>query len=77
MTKLGMNAAWYENKTVAGTVAVLAFAFASLDVPDTAARFGIALVCALCEAFGGKTYDNAFIALPALASWLHYHGWAA
>ena len=23
-----------------------------------------------------KTYDNAFIAIPALASWLHYHGWS-
>lgn len=75
-TKLGLNAPWYQNKTVVGTVAVMLFAFLSLRVPDSMCRFGIAVTCALCEAFGGKTYDNAFVAVPTLVSWLYFHGWA-
>ena len=66
---------WWQNKTVAGTAAVFAFAWLSLDVPTLPARVGIAIVCAMAEAFGGKTFDNAFIALPALGSWIYYHGW--
>jgi hypothetical protein len=27
------------------------------------------------EALGGKTFDNAVIAVPALASWIYWHGW--
>lgn len=42
----------YENKTVAGTLAVATFAFLSLDIPEVSARLGVAVVCALAEAFG-------------------------
>ena len=69
------NVAWFDNKTVAGTVAVAVFAFLSLDIPVLAPRVGVAIVCALAEAFGGKTYDNAVVAVPALSSYLYYHGW--
>jgi len=74
-SKYGINVTWYENKTVAGTLAVATFAFLSLDIPEVSARLGVAVVCALAEAFGGKTYDNAFVAVPALGSYLYYHGW--
>ena len=74
-SKIGLNRAWYENKTVAGTAAVLAFAFASLSIPAPLPRLGVAALCALAEAFGGKTHDNAAVAVPALGSWIYYHGW--
>ena len=73
----GLNVAWWQNKTVAGTLAVFLVAWASLDAPGApAARLGAAAACAAAEAFGGKTFDNAVIAVPALASWLVFHGWA-
>ena len=72
----GLNAAWHENKTVAGTLAVFAVAFVSLGVPGAAARAGVAAACAAAEAFGGRTFDNAVIAVPALASWVYWNGWA-
>jgi hypothetical protein len=75
-TRQGINTEWWENKTVAGTGAVLAFAYVSLDVPQPLPRLGVAVACALAEAFGGKTFDNAVLAVPALGSWLFYHGWA-
>ena len=59
-----------------GTIAVFIFAFISLDIPDYENRMAVSLVCALAEAFGGKTFDNAFIAIPALGSWIYFHGWA-
>jgi hypothetical protein len=59
-----------------GTVAVFVFAHFSLSIPNTAARVGVACACALAEAFGGKTFDNAIVAMPALGSWLYFHGWA-
>ena len=70
-----VNREWHQNKTIAGTAAVFAFAFISLDVPDLQPRLAIAGVCAAGEALGGRTYDNAVIAVPALLSWVHYHGW--
>jgi hypothetical protein len=76
-SKQGLNRVWWQNKTVAGTLAVFIFAYASLDVPSTplpSPRFLVALACALGEAFGGQTYDNAVIALPAIGSYLFYHG---
>mmetsp|Transcript_20979 Transcript_20979/g.30814 ORF Transcript_20979/g.30814 Transcript_20979/m.30814 type:complete len:203 (+) Transcript_20979:185-793(+) len=76
-TRQGMNKLWWANKTVAGSAAVFVFAFLSLSVDDIPDRLGIAAVCALAEAFGGKTYDNAFIAVPALGSWIYFHGWVA
>ncbi|CAK0847861.1 unnamed protein product [Prorocentrum cordatum] len=68
-TRRGFNRNWYENKSVMGTLAVLLFAFLSLDVPSAAARACLAVVCALAEAFGGKTYDNLAISVPVLGSW--------
>jgi hypothetical protein len=70
-----LNMEWWDNKTVVGTAAVFLFAFISLDVPTFPARVGIAVLCALGEAFGGKTFDNAVIAVPALGSWVYFHGW--
>ena len=43
-----------QNKTVAGSIAVLLAASASLDVPDTATRAAVASLCALAEAFGDR-----------------------
>lgn len=74
-SKQSLNSEWYENKTVVGTAAVFVFAYLSLDIPATVPRIGVALLCALGEALGGKTFDNAVIAVPALTSWLYYHGW--
>jgi len=72
-TRRGINKVWWENKTVAGTIAVFVFAFLSLDVPQLVPRVLLAIVCALAEAFGGKTFDNLVIAVPALAGWAYYH----
>merc|ERR1712086_974951 len=72
-TRRGFNKGWWENKTVAGTIAVFLFAFLSLDVPEVAPRMLIAIACALGEAIGGKTFDNLVIAVPALAGWAYYH----
>jgi hypothetical protein len=74
-TGAGVNAAWFENKTIAGTAAVFAAAFFALDVPGLAPRAAVAAACAAAEAFGGKTFDNAVLAVPALSSWVLYHGW--
>ena len=74
-SKQGVNREWYENKTVVGTAAVFLFAFLSLDIPSVLPRLGVALLCAVGEALGGKTFDNAVIAVPALASWIYWHGW--
>ena len=74
-SRRGFNVEWYENKTVVGTAAVFAFAYLSLDILSAGPRLGVALLCALGEAVGGKTFDNAVIAVPALGSWLYYHGW--
>merc|ERR1740121_1008435 len=73
-TRRGFNRNWYENKSVMGTLAVLLFAFLSLDVPGARERACLAAVCALAEAFGGKTYDNLVISVPVLGSWIYYHG---
>eukprot|EP00913_Durusdinium_trenchii_P018241 g17138.t1 len=43
---------------------------ASLDAPGYA-RAVLAILCALAEAFGGKTFDNAIIAIPVLTGDLH------
>mmetsp|Transcript_48374 Transcript_48374/g.78591 ORF Transcript_48374/g.78591 Transcript_48374/m.78591 type:complete len:202 (+) Transcript_48374:101-706(+) len=72
-SKRGFNYVWWENKTIMGTLAVFVFAFLSLDVPGLAPRAGIAFASALCEAFGGKTFDNAVIAIPVLGGWAYYH----
>jgi hypothetical protein len=74
-SRQGFNSLWYQNKTIVGTAAVFLFAYLSLDIPSVIPRLGVALLCALAEAVGGKTFDNAVIAVPALASWLYYHGW--
>lgn len=76
-SKQNMNMQWWRRKTVMGTLAVFAFAFISLSIPDLLPRFLIAVVCALAEAFGGETFDNAVIAIPALGSYLYYWGFRA
>eukprot|EP00746_Dinoflagellata_sp_MGD_P086695 gnl/MRDRNA2_/MRDRNA2_34337_c0_seq1.p1 gnl/MRDRNA2_/MRDRNA2_34337_c0~~gnl/MRDRNA2_/MRDRNA2_34337_c0_seq1.p1 ORF type:complete len:218 (-),score=28.51 gnl/MRDRNA2_/MRDRNA2_34337_c0_seq1:95-748(-) len=76
-TKRNMNMNWWQNKSVMGTLAVFAFAFLSLSIPETAPRIFVAGVCALAEAFGGQTFDNAVIAVPALGSYVYYHGFRA
>merc|ERR1712012_74703 len=68
-SRRGWNREWWQNKTVAGTLAVFFVAGFSIDVPDNNARFLLATACALAEAFGGKTFDNAVIAIPALCGW--------
>jgi len=56
-----------------GTLAVFVFAFISLDVPGIIPRVFLAVLCAVAEAFGGKTYDNAVIAVPVLGGWWYFH----
>lgn len=73
-SKRGFNRAWWENKTIMGTLAVLVVAYLSLDAP-TYPRVLLAVLCALAGAFGGKTFDNAIIAIPALGGWVYFHGW--
>lgn len=72
-SRRGFNMIWYQNKTVMGTAAVFVFAMLSLDVPWTLPRVLFAAICALAEAFGGKTADNAVISVPVIGSWLYYH----
>eukprot|EP00808_Paulinella_micropora_P013474 g21777.t1 len=74
---LGLNKAWWRNKTVVGSLAVFAVAFASLSIEILWVRLFMAGLCMLAEAFGGRTYDNAVLAVPALTSWLYFHGWAS
>eukprot|EP00419_Tripos_fusus_P027841 CAMPEP_0172726396 /NCGR_PEP_ID=MMETSP1074-20121228/90599_1 /TAXON_ID=2916 /ORGANISM="Ceratium fusus, Strain PA161109" /LENGTH=133 /DNA_ID=CAMNT_0013553399 /DNA_START=321 /DNA_END=722 /DNA_ORIENTATION=- len=69
----GINFAWWQNKTIMGTLAVFVFAVLSLDVPELLPRIALGACCALAEAFGGKTFDNAVIAVPVIGSWLYYH----
>ena len=73
-SKRGFNRIWFQNKTIMGTLAVLLVAYLSLDAPGYA-RFVLAFLCAMAEAFGGKTFDNAIIAIPVLIGWVYYHGW--
>eukprot|EP00434_Breviolum_minutum_P023384 symbB.v1.2.020629.t1/scaffold1744.1/size103388/4 len=73
-SKRGFNRAWFQNKTIMGTLAVLVVAYLSLDAPGYG-RFVLAFLCAMAEAFGGKTFDNAIIAIPVLIGWVYYHGW--
>jgi len=72
-SKRGWNVVWWQNKTVMGTLAVFVFAFISLDVPGIIPRVFLAVLCAVAEAFGGKTYDNAVIAVPVLGGWWYFH----
>jgi len=72
-SKRGLNVVWWENKTVAGTAAVALFAYLSVDVPDAAARALMAVLCALAEAFGGQTFDNAVIAVVIIGGWFFFH----
>lgn len=72
-SKRGCNVVWWQNKTVMGTLAVFFFAVISLDLPGLAPKVLVALLCAFAEAFGGKTFDNAVIAVPVIGSWLYYN----
>mmetsp|Transcript_153439 Transcript_153439/g.491822 ORF Transcript_153439/g.491822 Transcript_153439/m.491822 type:complete len:204 (+) Transcript_153439:153-764(+) len=72
-SRRGWNVVWYENKTVMGTLAVFIFAMLSIDVPWVFPRVALGVLCAAAEAFGGKTFDNAVIAIPALGGWAYYH----
>eukprot|EP00408_Alexandrium_pacificum_P057488 CAMPEP_0171172346 /NCGR_PEP_ID=MMETSP0790-20130122/9674_1 /TAXON_ID=2925 /ORGANISM="Alexandrium catenella, Strain OF101" /LENGTH=211 /DNA_ID=CAMNT_0011637205 /DNA_START=53 /DNA_END=688 /DNA_ORIENTATION=+ len=72
-SRRGCNQVWWENKTVMGTLAVFIFAAISLDLPGFWPKVLVAAVCALAEAFGGKTFDNAVIAVPVIGSWAYYN----
>lgn len=73
-TRRGFNMNWWQNKSVMGSLAVLVVAFASIDAPSRSARAGLAVLCMLAEAFGGKTFDNAVIAVVVVGAWVYYHG---
>jgi dolichol kinase len=64
------NPKWYENKTVAGTLAVFIFAFHSLVVPTYGSQALVAALCSAAEALGGKTFDNVVIAAVVISSWV-------
>lgn len=73
-SRRGFNMIWYQTKTVMGTAAVFVFARLSLDARLGGAfpRVLIAAICALAEAFGGKTADNAVISVPVIGSGFYY-----
>merc|ERR1712232_25108 len=68
-TRQGFNRNWWQNKSVMGSFAVLVFAFLSLSTADPRRRALVAILCALAEAFGGKTYDNLAIAAVVIGDW--------
>ena len=69
-TKIGFNAKWYGDKTVAGTAAVFIFCFLSLLYEVSVFnRLFISAAAALVEAVGGD-YDNIGIAGVVLIGWL-------
>ena len=64
------NPRWYQNKTVAGSVAVLALTYLTISFPCTLwQRALIALASALAEAVGGE-YDNLALAGVVLLGWM-------
>lgn len=64
------NPAWYENKTVAGTFAVFAFTYMSLNFNCSGfARRAIAASAAVAEAVGGE-FDNLAIGAVVLIGWM-------
>lgn len=63
------NPQWYREKTVAGSLAVAAFTFATLGYPCTLpVRCAVATLAMLAEAVGDK-YDNLALATVVLAGW--------
>ena len=63
------NPRWFQNKTVAGSAAVLLFTFASISYQcSTAERVMISVAAALAEAVGGE-YDNLCLAAVVLVAW--------
>ena len=64
-----LNPTWFQQKTVAGTVAVFALTFASITFDcTTTARLQIAAISAVAEGVGGD-FDNLAIAAVVLAGW--------
>ena len=77
-TRYGLNRTWMDNKTGMGTTAVFVAAYLTLPIPTELVlhRVLVAAACAACEAWCGRTYDNAFIAIPAITSHLYFiNGW--
>ena len=63
------NPAWFQKKTVCGTLAVFVFTYATItfEASDWARR-AIAASAAVVEAIGGD-YDNLAIAVVVLVGW--------
>ena len=65
-----LNPAWYQRKTVAGSLAVLLFTYFSIMFPCTILqKWSIAVAAAVAEAVGGD-YDNLVLAAVVLGSWV-------
>jgi len=63
------NLAWYQHKTVCGSLAVFAFTLFSVTYScTTLQRVAIAAAAALAEAVGGE-YDNLALATVVLIGW--------
>ena len=63
------NPRWYQQKTLAGSLAVLALIYLTISYPCTTLQRGaISLAAALAEAFGGD-YDNLALAAVVLIGW--------
>jgi len=62
------NPAWYEKKTVCGSIAVFALTYITLPFGTGIIRLAIATAAAGAEAVGGE-YDNLAIAVVVLTGW--------
>ena len=65
-----LNPAWYQKKSVLGSLAVFLFTFATISYPVTlGARLCLAGLALLAEALGGD-YDNLALAAVVLGGWV-------
>ncbi len=64
-----VNLAWYDQKTIAGTLAVFIFTYFTIMFEvSNSARITIATAAAFVEAIGGE-YDNLGIAAVVICAW--------
>ena len=63
------NPAWYEKKTILGTLAVVSLTFATITFDcSMTERIIISIAAGIAEAIGGD-YDNLFLAAVVLSGW--------
>ena len=64
-----LNPIWYSNKTVCGTLAVVAVTYGTVPFSEPAAlRLSVALLAGAAEAVGGE-YDNVALGAVVVLGW--------